>query len=431
MPKTINSDTTEPWLIDESSAIWTLEDTGSISTNGVAILEDSAETQNRLRLRGGIHSGDQQGGSVGVELDGRRTHVHLGKGALIDTETGVHLVGRNDSVVNYGTIDVTGTGIIADDAQLDEKYRKAPSIWNFGTISGAIGMQVNNANLWNYDVISGTDVGLSAAGAKGSEAAIRNYGTISGNVAVDGGDGSFTLLNDGHINGSVLMGAGDDAITFEHGSNVTGVVDGGSGDDLFQFDGGRYDHPIAGGSGDDVYRLGSPKDAIVEDNDGGTDAIAVGFSYTLPENFEWLYINAGNKHHTFGTGNDADNLLYGGYGKVVLNGGSGNDVLLSLQGNGSDKMIGGAGDDTFAFTDYQSIIEDFTEGEDKLAFADTANITSYADVRIEQHGDDTWVGYTHHNSFRVHAVLRGVDASALTASDFIFHFHVERDWSWG
>lgn len=433
MPKTISSDRTEQWLIDSSNAEWTLEDSGSISANGVAILEDSPQSRNTIYLHGEVHSGDEQNGSVGLELDGSRTHVRLEKGALIDTETGIHLVGRLDKVLNKGTIDVTGTGIVTEDTITNGVRSRFPWITNHGEISGATGMQLDNAVVNNqaHGIISGVDVGISAAGVSGTTAVIFNLGTISGDVAVAGGDGVLKLDNSGHINGSILLGGGDDAAFFYSSSHVTGAVDGGEGNDDFTIDGSaRFDQAIAGGAGDDIYHLvaGKPRATLVEQQDGGTDAIWADSSYTLQDNFEWLFVSSVHKHG-FGNGNDADNLIYAGPSKDLLNGGAGNDVLASVQRGGLDTLIGGAGDDTFAFAHFKSVAQDFTAGEDKLAFADASGITSYDGARIEQHGDDTWIGFTKNDSFRVRAILHGVDASTLTADDFSFHYQVNPFWS--
>jgi hypothetical protein len=431
MPKTISSEITEQWLIDASNALWTLEDSGSISTNGVAVLEESDEQRNKLQLYGQVHSGHQQNGSVGVELDGTRTHVRLHKGAVIDTDTGVLVAGTRDEVYNHGRIDVTGTGIIGDVAEATSA-NTGPMIRNGGEISGTTGIDVGNAIIRNFSgLISGTDVAISAADALGTLAVITNYGRISGNVAIATGDGTLYLTNAGHITGSILFGGSYDLADFGRGSRVMGAVDGGDGDDSFSiFRSAYFDRPITGGAGDDTYHLygGGTKATLVENSDGGTDAIVADFSYTLPDNFERLYVSTRHKQAS-GNGNDADNMLVAGWGRIVLDGGKGNDELLSYREGGLDTLIGGAGDDTFAFSKPKTVVEDFTQGEDKLAFADSSGIKSFGKVHIEQHGDDTWIGSNGSGGdFNVRAILHGVDASTLTADDFSFRYTIYGFW---
>jgi len=424
MPKTIDSNVTEPWLIDSSDAEWTLKQNGSISTNGAAILEDSAETHNRLHLYGQVHAGHKQSGSVGVELDGSRTHVRLHKGALIDTDTGILVTGINDEASNHGRIDVTGIGVVSDIAAPNNVY-SSPMIRNEGEISGTIGMRLDSAIIDNFfGLISGTDVAISAADTPDSLADITNIGRISGPVAIEIGGGTLYLTNYAHINGSVQFGDGNDIADFRDGSRVAGAVDGGDGDDWFTiFRSAYFDRPITAGADDDLYHLngGGTKATIVEAKNGGTDSVTADFSYTLPDNFEQLYVSTRHKQAS-GNGNDADNLLYAGWGHIVLNGGEGNDELASVGRGGGDRLIGGAGEDTFVFSKNKSIVEDFTQGEDKLAFADNSGIKSYDRVSIEQHGEDSWIGFkSKDGDFNVRAVLHGVDASALTADDFSFH----------
>ncbi|HUG59537.1 MAG TPA: calcium-binding protein, partial [Candidimonas sp.] len=116
------------------------------------------------------------------------------------------------------------------------------------------------------------------------------------NAGTSGGIGSTSGTQNG--------GSGDDRMTGKSGDDT---LNGGSGNDR-----------LNGGSGDDVLNGGSGNDVL----DGGSgDDILNG-----------------------GSGNDA---LEGGAGDDVLNGGSGNDILHG--GLGDDILTGGAGDDIFVF----------------------------------------------------------------------------------
>jgi Ca2+-binding RTX toxin-like protein len=86
-------------------------------------------------------------------------------------------------------------------------------------------------------------------------------------------------------------------------------------------------------------------------------------------------------------GDSGDDQIFGGLGNDILNGGDGNDILIGIEANTlgnpnqfeSDRLIGGAGVDTFVFGDQNNIfyrmpdisspdsfatIQDFTKGED-------------------------------------------------------------------
>lgn len=99
---------------------------------------------------------------------------------------------------------------------------------------------------------------------------------------------------------------------------------------------------IHGGGGNDLYHLLSDSPGIyadvVELADGGYDTIRTNARiYTIPDNVERLI---GLDTLAEITGNDLDNVIYGGQS---MWGGAGNDVLYGR--NGDDYMVGGTGDD--------------------------------------------------------------------------------------
>lgn len=415
MPKTINTATTDQWQIDESSTVWTLTQAGSISFNGTAILEDKQQSQNTVSLAGDIHANGTQVGSVGGEFDGKRTDVTVGATALVDTETGFVFGGSRQSLVNTGLINVTGTGVDAGDA---DKF----TLENRGTISGEIGIQAVAASIDNHtkSTISGTAIGIETAGTAGALTTVVNHGTISGAVGVQSGDDTLFLDNSRFITGGVSAGGGFDHLTFHKGSRVTGLVDGGAGNDLIDvLKGSHFDQAITGGAGDDTYGLiGRSSTIISEASYGGLDRVRAYFSYTLTDNVERLYVQ-GHKNIS-GTGNDLDNVIFSADGNNLLKGMGGDDVLVNT--GGVDTYVGGAGDDTFAFLNHKSVVQDFTQGEDILGFNSESGVKSFDQARIEQHGDDTWIGYSKGAQFRVIAILDNFDHTHLTAEDFHFNY---------
>ena len=114
-------------------------------------------------------------------------------------------------------------------------------------------------------------------------------------------------------------------------------------------------------------------------------------------------------------GND---ILYGGGGSDNLQGGWGDDFLDG--GVGNDSLTGGSGHDRFALAPNYGIdtITDFTIGEDQIQL--TGGLT-FNQLTIIQSPDantnDTWIRVNESNELL--AILQGVRATALSASDFV------------
>ena len=420
MPKTISDAETSPWLINDSPWTWVLESTGSLSVDGTAIVEDKSESGNTVTINGDIHSNTEQQGSVAFASAGSRTAIDVGTTSLIDTETGFVFTGVAQRLSNSGLIHVDGTGVTG-----------SLNLTNEGEITGTDGLNVFDTAIVNQAgaLIHGTDTGIVSHGNGWGlgTTAITNYGTISGDVAAISSDGNILHLNNyGHITGDVDLSGGNDILTFHGSSRMSGQVDAGDGDDWFYIaHGAKFSDSISGGGGNDYYDFtgGRNRVHISEAADGGTDRVYASFSYTLAENIETLFLFG--HRSIIGIGNDQDNTIVGAKGHDTLIGMGGDDVLLNSQGS-NFLLIGGAGDDTFAFDRHKSTVQDFTDGEDKLAFTDSSGITSFDKATIEQHGDDTWIGYTNHSGFHLRAILDNTDAATLTASDFEFHFDLPR-----
>jgi Ca2+-binding RTX toxin-like protein len=109
-----------------------------------------------------------------------------------------------------------------------------------------------------------------------------------------------------------------------------------------------------------------------------------------------------------GQGNDT---LLGGLGADAITGDDGDDILSG--GAGNDVLIGGAGKDTFRFEVGSGAdqVTDFHHGEDTIAVVGYANYIS----AVKQ-GTDTLITFSATDTL----LLKGVDPSTLTASDFQF-----------
>jgi len=120
------------------------------------------------------------------------------------------------------------------------------------------------------------------------------------------------------------------------GGNGNDTLYGGAGNDDLRGDAGA--DSMSGGAGNDTYGVGSSGDLVIEKPGGGTDTALSRITYTLTTDVENLtLLGTGNIN---GTGNGLANLLIGNAGNNVLDG-----------GKGIDRMLGGAGDDTYRVDD--------------------------------------------------------------------------------
>lgn len=108
-------------------------------------------------------------------------------------------------------------------------------------------------------------------------------------------------------------------------------------------------------------------------------------------------------------GNDR---LVGEGGNDVLSGGGGRDVLIG--GLGSDRLSGGSSGDIFALEkgEGRDTVVDFKDGQDRLGLE--AGLR-FKQLQITDQGRDTLIRFGNNDPL---AILKGVDASEITAADF-------------
>lgn len=136
-----------------------------------------------------------------------------------------------------------------------------------------------------------------------------------------------------------------------------------------------------------------------------------------------------------GRGNDrakganGDDVLRGAGGHDILKGGRGNDQILGL--NGNDRLIGGRGDDVLEGGKGRNIavgkrgddrfvlhrrgtciIRDYQDGSDRI---DLPNSVRFGALTFNPNARSTEIEFRN----QILAILRGVDADALTSADFI------------
>ena len=241
----------------------------------------------------------------------------------------------------------------------------------------------------------------------------------AGNDTLQGGDGNDTLFGEAG-NDSIVGGVGNDTLY------------GGAGNDT-----------MAGGTGDDVYLVEDLTDVVTELAGEGNDTAFVTVNgWTSAANVETVYLyaaavavsgTAGNDvlvANNAGTasslsGNDGNDILWGGAGADTLNGGAGNDVLRGgagtdflIGGAGNDQLVGGAGADIFTFnapgSGYDQIF-DFNRTEGDRLDMRGSGITAFGQMTlyIDALNSNTAVTFGS-NTIDVYGVVN------LTAADFIF-----------
>ncbi|ROZ68982.1 calcium-binding protein [Ramlibacter sp. WS9] len=237
----------------------------------------------------------------------------------------------------------------------------------------------------------------------------------AGNDHLEGNDGHDKLIggagNDdlegGYGDDRLEGGEGDDTLHAGGGNNV--LLGGAGNDNLSTGGSGAWlgATSMYGGTGNDSYYITRVSSSTVVDDvvpqvieygDQGIDNITLDssffnemWSYKMPENVENLRVNRHDEAHLWTTphqtarivGNGMDNLITGtnegdvleggngndqlmsrlaqnagvaaapGYANEqdVMSGGNGNDKLIEIQGDRVQKMEGGAGNDLFIFSD--------------------------------------------------------------------------------
>ncbi|UFW44943.1 Ig-like domain-containing protein [Bradyrhizobium sp. WSM471] len=121
---------------------------------------------------------------------------------------------------------------------------------------------------------------------------------------------------------------------------------------------------------------------------------------------------------------DTVNFVFNGAGassNTVLQGSSGRDVILAS--TGSDTLSGAGGPDQFVFAptssgpSVQHTVTDFIVGLDRLDVRQFAGLTAGSLPAETQQGSDTLITLDSHDTI----LLKNVNATAVHASDFIFH----------
>ncbi|HEY0647882.1 calcium-binding protein [Phenylobacterium sp.] len=207
------------------------------------------------------------------------------------------------------------------------------------------------------------------------------YGNALNNVIWGGASGD--VLQGFAGNDKLYGGAGRDSL---YGGEGSDTLDGGS-------TGSTIGNTLYGGAGDDVYIIDSPYETIVELSNGGVDRIETDFWVTrlleTPEVENLTYTGDGYARLA---GNDKANTIVGGaYG----------DVIVGL--GGADKLIGGAGNDTYYADGLDTIVEAAGGGIDEIVTTSSLDLRTMPNVenlRFFGEGGFTGIGTSAANELR-------------------------------
>ena len=202
--------------------------------------------------------------------------------------------------------------------------------------------------------------------------------------------------------GIALAETGKNSTVF-YGSATTGkALAGTDANDAFR--GFAYVASYAGGTGDDSYYTNNKYDTVIEKAGEGIDTVYAEQNFKLGANVENLTLTTQNAW--YGLGNAMDNIMTAKVAGQTLDGGAGNDVLVSLAANTTFIVAKGNGSDAIYGFD----------ATDKIRL-DNYGITSFATIKSlgSQVGTDTVLKFTNGEQL----VLRDTKLASLTADNFM------------
>ncbi len=328
-------------------------------------------------------------------------------------------------------------------SNIDSSSLTADNFGGYSPLGGApIGTTIIGTE--NRDVLSGTQGDDLIQGLGGNDDIYGN----AGDDVLEGGDGNDRMnggVGDDHLDG----GDGDDHL---EGGDGNDRLEGNAGNDVLRDSGGN--DQLFGGDGDDTL-------TVAPDGLGPFPPTMPGEPPRTPQERGpyTVYMDGGNGDDRLefirGRGIDtvtliggagADTILVQGAAEVIIDAGSGDDLVVILSPTGDHRVTTGDGRDRIVLETDQYFegaptltveVTDFQAGQDGDRLEFYAFIYShinsmapaYTDMfaegyaRLLQIGDDTYVqALTEEGEFRTLYALNGVHAADMTADNFVWDY---------
>ncbi len=327
------------------------------------------------------------------------TSANLHDNAITNVAAGRDAVHLANYVQEFGDTDVLNDRFIATTGVI------------INGVAATVPDTSQGVTTWSYVITAGDDV-VTGSDGRDTIAAGSGNDTVfgkGGDDALYGNDGN-DILDGGAGADKLYGGVGNDSLKYTQGLDT---LDGGVGFDTVDFSKfGAAVYVNMSASGVDAWTSGTSSVSQATAATAIADLIAV--ESIKGTSFADLFI--GNTDANAFDGGGGFDVIDGGAGNDTINGAAGNDTLRG--GAGNDTLTGGTGSDVFSFdvlwgTD---TITDFYHSRDKIDFIGDGTPHSISDLVVAQAGTDTSLSFGGQS-----IVLLGVNASTITASDFLFH----------
>jgi Ca2+-binding RTX toxin-like protein len=306
---------------------------------------------------GGIDTYDTTGATQGVVID-------LATGTVTNDGFGNAETATNFENVTGTNFNDTITGnALANDIDGNDNNDTINGLGGSDMLDGGAGIDTYDTTGATQGVVIDLATGIVTNDGFGNAETATNFEIVNGtgfNDTISGTTGVNTLNGNG----------GDDVLNGNAGADI---INGGAGNDTFS---------AAGGGSNLVIDLSTS--TVLNDGFGSVDTI------TSIENV------IGTDQNDTITGSAGDNVLNGGGGIDTINGGAGNDVIdggddadIINAGSGQNDIIGGAGDDIITTDSAQGVDALNATTIDGGAGADTYIFTDGASGYVDITGDSS------------------------------------------
>jgi Ca2+-binding RTX toxin-like protein len=195
-------------------------------------------------------------------------------------------------------------------------------------VGATLGPVIFGDDIIDARLVTASSVGSTRPAYVGDSFAVSLNGFAQAGDDVILGSAQDERLFGDYVSAADNQQGGDDQL---FGGGGEDQLIGGGGHDLL--DGGAGADFMIGGQGDDTYVVDNVDDFVGESSNplSGYDGVFSSISFTLGDGLEWLELTGDAAVN--GTGNSADNILYGNGGNNTLDGRAGVDQMNGSSGN--------------------------------------------------------------------------------------------------